>query len=134
MRDYALVNFIRGEILRVPGPSHPTVRMYGTTVSYDFPSEQVDSIDTDPIYWSSAAGRWNYNISGRTFSATDKPGRPSGLFNPGDSADVHFRIAVFRVRDLPMTTSGSVGSARPLMSRRWRFSVVRDAAGNITHP
>ena len=134
MRDYALVNFIRGEILRAPGPAHPNVRMYGVLVPFNFPAEQVDSVDTDPIYWSTAASRWNYNIAGRRFSATDSPGRSTGLFNPGDSADLHFRIGVFRVRDLPAVTAGNVGAARPLVIRRWRFSVVRDAAGNISHP
>ncbi len=135
MRDYALVNFLRGEMLIVPGPVHPNVRMYGALVPFNFPAEQVDSVDADPIYWSTAGSRWNYNIAGRNFSATDAPGPRSGnTFNPGESANVNFRIAVFRVRDLPVVTAGNVGATRPLVSRRWRFSVVRDVAGNITHP
>ncbi|ANH80403.1 hypothetical protein A8C56_04860 [Niabella ginsenosidivorans] len=135
IRDYALVNFIRGQILRVPGPANPTVTMYGNNVPYNFAAEQVDSVDTDPIYWSTAGARWNYNVSGRTFTATDSPGRADGTFNSGDSADLNFRIALFRVRDLPLTTTGNVGAARSLVSRNWRFSVVRDAVtGVISHP
>lgn len=135
MRDYALVNFISGEILRMPGPAHPNVRMYGNLVPFNFPSQQVDSVDADPIYWSDASGRWNYNIAGRTFWATDSPGRSTGLFNPGDVADLDFRIGVYRLADLPATTTGTVGSARAITSAGWRFSVRRDAVtGNITHP
>lgn len=135
MRDYALVNFLRGRLLFMPGPTSPTVRMYGSNVPFNFPSEQVDSVDADPIYWSDASARWNYSTSGRVFSATDDPGRPNNVFNPGDTADVHFRIGVFRISDLPATTSGNVGSARPIVSANWRFSVARDAStGVISHP
>ena len=135
MRDYALVNFLSGELLFMPGPTHPTVTMYGSNVPFNFPATQVDSVDTDPIYWSDAANRWNYNISGRTFTATDDPGRPDHTFNLGDSANVNFRIGVFRISDLPLTTTGNVGTAQPIVSAAWRFSVLRDpVSGVITHP
>jgi len=135
MRDYALVNFLSGELLFMPGPTHPTVTMYGSNVPFNFPATQVDSVDTDPIYWSTAASRWNYTISGRTFTATDDPGRPDNTFNLGDSADVNFRIGVYRISDLPLATTGNVGSAQPIASASWRFSVLRDAtSGVISHP
>lgn len=136
MRNYALVNFLRGNMIRMPGASSPNVMMYGSAVPFNFPVEQVDSVDVDPIYWSSAGSRWNYNVSGRRFSATDNPSiRASKVYNIGESADVHFRIGVFKISDLPATTSGAVGNARPLIIKNWRFSILRDGVtGNISHP
>lgn len=132
LRDYAFVNFIRGSYLDAAA-TPLTVQMYGANVPFNFAAEQVDSVDNDPIYWSDASARWNYNISGRTISATDNPGRTSNAVNLGDVANIHFRISLFRVADLPNVTAGNVGAARPLFSLNWTFSVTRNALG-ITHP
>jgi len=134
LRDYALVQFVKGQILRMPGPANPNARMYGVLVPLNFPNWQVDSVDPDPIYWSEPGTRWDYNTNGRTFSATDDVGRDNHVFNPGDSADLDFKIGVYRISDLPATTTGNIGGAQPIVMRRWSFSVARDLAGNITHP
>ncbi len=134
LRDYALVQFVKGQVLRMPGPANPNARMYGVVVPLNFPNWQVDSVDTDPIYWSEPGIRWDYNTNGRTFSATDDVGRDNHVFNPGDSADLDFKIGVYRISDLPAATNGNIGGAQPIVMRRWSFSVRRDMAGNITHP
>lgn len=131
MRDWALVNWIQGQATNSDG-TFRRVRMYGSVVDYNFATMQVDSIDADPIYWSDAASRWNYRVSGDTFSASDSPGPRDKRYN-GITYDLKFKMGLYRVADLPATTSGNVGSARPVAEYPWRFKVSGCTGGTVSH-
>jgi hypothetical protein len=131
--DYALVNKLQGSSKKADGTPHK-VTMYGSTVDYDFPKEQVDSLDADPVYWSDASARWNYTTESDGFSATDDPGPPGYKFEPGDVTAVKFKIGLYKLSDLPTTTSGSI-AATPVEEKPWQYSVTADAkTGALSHP
>jgi len=131
--QFALVNWVKGSML--DGTGRPfRVTMYGATVPASFPSYQVDSMDTDPVYWSTPARRWNFNDSLTGFWATDSPG-PALKTELGAVYDLDFKIRLYRLADLPKTTSGDVGGATALSEAPWRYSVKVDpVTGAFTHP
>jgi hypothetical protein len=131
--DYALVNKLQGSLRKADG-SFYSVRMYGSVVPFNFTTEQVDSVDADPVYASTATSRWNYSTTAGGFSSNDTPGRVNGVYSPGDVAAVRFKIGLYRMADLPATTTGTI-AANPLSEVPWQFSVVCDATtGAISHP
>jgi len=131
--DFALVNKLQGSMKKADGTFHK-VQMYGSTVDFNFASEQVDSVDPDPIYWSSATARWNYTTVPGGFQATDDPGPPGYSFAKGDVAAVKFKIGLYRLAGVPTTTTGSI-SATPLSELPWQYSVVANATtGALSHP
>jgi|GEM_PF-1296558 len=129
--DWALVNWLQGEAKNADG-SFRKVTMYGKTVDYNFPSMQVDSVDTDPIYWSTDASRWNYNVTDDKFWATDSPG-PTDKKYHGITYDLKFKMGLYKVADLPATTSGDVGSAKPVAEYPWNFKVSGCTDGKVSH-
>jgi hypothetical protein len=131
--QFALVNWIKGSMLDGTGAPF-NVTMYGSTVPANFPGWQVDSVDTDPVYWSAPSSRWNFNTSHTGFWATDSPG-PALSTELGAVYDLNFRIGLYRMADLPATTSGTLGSASALAEKPWRYSVrVDPVSGKFTHP
>jgi hypothetical protein len=105
--------------------------MYGSLVDFNFPSWQVDSVDPDPVYWSDASGRWNYNVTADGFNATDDPG-PALTSEHGAVYAVNFAIGLYKLSDLPTATTGTI-SATPIDEKPWQYSVVVDAAGAFSH-
>jgi hypothetical protein len=129
----ALVNNIQGQGKYANG-TFWKMRMYGSLVDANFPTMQVDSVDVDPVYWSSATGRWNYNRTSTGFYATDDPGPPGYTFDKGDETKFKFKIGLYWLDDLPTTTSGSI-SATPIEEKSWQYSVVADpTTGALSHP
>jgi hypothetical protein len=131
--DYCLVNKLQGSMRKADGSYH-RVRMYGSLVDFNFGSEQVDSVDADPVYWSSDTGRWNYTTAASGFSATDDPGPPGHAFAKGDVAAVKFKIGLYTLAGVPTTTTGSL-SASPIQELPWQYSVAADSTtGTLSHP
>jgi hypothetical protein len=131
--QFALVNWIKGSMLDGTGAPF-TVPMYGAAVPANFPSWQVDSVDTDPVYWSTPGSRWNFTKSVTGFWATDSPG-PALKTELGAVYNLDFRIGLYRMADLPATTSGNLGSATALDEAPWRYSVKVDpVTGAFSHP
>jgi hypothetical protein len=128
-----LVNKIEGQGKYADG-TFWKVRMYGNLVDANFPTIQVDSVDTDPVYWSDSSGRWHYNRTSDGFYATDNPGPPDYKFNKGDEAKLKFKIGVYWLDEVPTTTSGSI-SALPIEEKSWQYSVRADpVTGALSHP
>jgi hypothetical protein len=130
--DYCLVNKLQGSIKKADGTFYK-VKMYDNLVDFNFSSEQVDSVDADPVYWSNSSARWNYTSTSGGFSATDDPGPPGHSFAAGDVAAVKFHIGLYKLADVPTTTTGSI-SATAIQELPWQYSVKADSAGTITHP
>jgi hypothetical protein len=131
--DYCLVNKVQG-FRRMPDGNYDRVMSYGSVVDNNFPTEQVDSVDADPVYWSHPVrGRWNYTVTSNGFMATDNPGPNDHVFAPGYVAAQRFRIGLYELASVPTTTTGTI-STTPIQELPWQFSVVADAAGVITHP
>jgi len=131
--QFALVNWVKGSML--DGTGRPfNVTMYGATVPANFPSYQVDSMDTDPVYWSTPGRRWNFHESLTGFWATDSPG-PALKTELGAVYNLDFKIGLYRLADLPAATAGDVGGATALSEAPWRYSVTVDPkTGAFTHP
>jgi hypothetical protein len=130
-KDYALVNKLKGHEKKGDG-TYFKVKMYESTVDFNFSSFQVDSVDKDPVYWSDTSARWNYDASGDGFSATDDPG-PALSSEHGAEYAVNFKLGIYKLADLPMTTTGSI-SATPIAEKDWQYSVKVDDKGKFTHP
>jgi hypothetical protein len=130
--DFCLVNKLQGHLKKADGTFYK-VKMYDNLVDFNFSSEQVDSVDADPVYWSSSTARWNYTSTSGGFSATDDPGPPGYSFAAGDEAAVKFHIGLYKLADVPTTTTGSI-SASAIQELPWQYSVKADSAGAITHP
>jgi hypothetical protein len=106
--------------------------MYGSTVDANYSSWQVDSVDPDPVYWSETGSRWNYTVVPGGFYATDDPG-PALNTEHGAVYALNFKIGLYKLSDLPATTSGTI-SAASIAEKPWEYSVVVDSAGAFTHP
>jgi hypothetical protein len=130
--DFCLVNKLKGSMKKADGTFHK-VKMYGSLVDFNFSSEQVDSVDADPVYASNSTARWNYSSTSGGFSSNDDPGPPGYTFAAGDEAAVKFHIGLYKLADVPTTTTGSI-SASAIQELPWQYSVKADSAGAITHP
>lgn len=130
--DFVLVNWIQGYMKDAKGKNFK-VMMYGSAVDYHFPKWQVDSVDPDPVYWSDAKSRWNYNRVPGGFWATDDPQPPPGAAK-GWEAAINFKIGLYKAKDVPAKTSGSIGTT-PIQILPWQYSVKSDPkTGKFTHP
>jgi hypothetical protein len=130
-KDYALVNWVKGFMKQGSG-AYFKAQMYGATTDTNWPTFQVDSMDADPVYWSDAAGRWNYNGTFNGFYATDDPG-PALSSEHGAEYALKFQMGLYKLADVPTTTTGTI-SATPLAMVPWDYSVKVDATGAFTHP
>ena len=132
-KKFALVNKIQGTGKLADG-TFWKLYMYGSIVDANFPTTQVDSVDPDPVYWSKPISRWNYTSTAAGFSATDDPGPPGYTFAKGDATKFKFKMGVYGLSDLPITTTGSL-SAKPLDEKDWQYSVAADpVSGALSHP
>lgn len=132
--DYVLVNWLKGH-MKKDATHYFQVEIYGVWGDANWPAFQVDSVDTDPIYWSDAANRRNYTAEGTDgFSATDDPG-PALNTETGAEYDMHFKMEVYRLSDVPATTTGTLGGAesKVIATHYWDYKVNVDAAGAFTH-
>lgn len=132
--DYALVNWNKGFYKNADG-TYKKAKDYGTVREVNFSTWQVDSVDKDPIYWSEAGKRWDYiKVGKRSFKATDDPG-PAKSSDPGAHYKLDFKLQVYRVSDLPATTTGGLGGAesKAIATVFWKYHVKVTAAGKFTH-
>jgi hypothetical protein len=132
--NYALVNWVKGHMKNGKG-GYFNVKMYGKTVKANFGSYQVDSVDVDPIYWSKPGARWNFNkVGSRKFTATDSPG-PALNTEIGAEYDLNFKLQVYRLSDLPKTSSGNLGGAesKAIATVFWNYKVKVSKTGKFTH-
>jgi len=130
-KDYALVNHLKGFEKNGDGTFFK-VKMYGNLVDFNFTSWQVDSVDEDPVYWSDSTARWNYTTTPGGFFATDDPG-PALSSEKGAVYAVNFKIGLYKLADLPTTTSGTI-SATAIAEKPWTYSVTVSDKGAFAHP
>jgi len=122
-----LVNWIQGTAKNKDG-TFRKVKMFDTVMDYNFPTMRIDSLDTDPIYWSSSARRWNYRESAPdTYYATDSPGPNTWV--DGIDYDLKFQMAIHCIDDVSATSdeTGS-GVKNPIQKIDWAFKARYDAA------
>lgn len=132
--DYALVNWNKGYMKKGDG-TYFKAKDYGTVRDANYPTYQVDSLDTDPVYWSEPGTRWRYNKEGTTkFTATDSPGQAEST-EYGADYNLQFKIQVYRLADIPATTSGNLGGAesKAIATAFWEYKTKVSATGKFTH-
>jgi hypothetical protein len=132
--DYALVNWNKGFYKKGDG-TYYKAQDYGTIRDVNFSTWQVDSLDKDPVYWSTAGSRWNYTKSGkRSFTATDDPGQAKAT-QTGSHFKLDFKLQVYRLSDIPKTTTGTLGGAesKAIATVFWKYHVKVSAAGTFSH-
>jgi hypothetical protein len=107
--------------------------MFDQTVDYNFPTMRIDSIDKDPVYWSTTSARWNYQPEGTGFYATDSPG-PT-VWQDGIDYDLKFKMCLHCIDDVSTTSDASgSGVKNPLKCIDWVFKAKYDAAtGTFAH-
>jgi hypothetical protein len=128
----ALVNWIQGTAKNKDG-TFRKVQMFGKQVDYNFPTMRIDSVDTDPVYWSDAAARWNYKPEGTGDFATDSPGPTTWV--DGINYDLKFKMCLYCLDDVSAASdeAGS-GVKNPLKCIDWAFKAKYDAVtGTFTH-
>ena len=134
VEDYAIVNWLKGYSKKGNG-GYFKVKMYGSWVDYNFPKYQVDSVDTDPIYWSTTSNRWNFDKEGSDgFSATDSPG-PALTTEKGAFYNIKFKTQLYRMSDLPLATSGKLSGSesKAIRTKWWRYRVKVNSRGEFRH-
>jgi hypothetical protein len=131
--DFIIVNWLKGSMKKPDGNPYK-VKMYGSSVDFDFSDWQVDSVDADPAYWSDGGVRWNYSVdAANKFSATDSPGPMYTRDGKGAKAALDFKTAVYKSADVPTTTTGTL-SATPLSSfETWSYHVAVLGGGKFSH-
>lgn len=104
----------------------------GTPINY--PKWQVDTVDTDPIYWSQPGSRWNYVSEGDdTYSATDDPG-PALSTEHGAEYAMQFRMCIYCIDDVPEKKTDHVITSKAIKCIDWEYSVKVGKDGTFTHP
>jgi len=131
---YAFVNWVKGYMKKGDGTFFQA-KMYGINGNANWADYQVDSVDTDPIYWSTAGSRRNYNnVGSRRFTATDSPG-PALNTEHGAEYKLNFKLQIYRVSDLPAATAGNLGGkeSKAIATVYWGYEVKVSAGGGFTH-
>jgi hypothetical protein len=136
-KECVLVNYVQGSAKNGDG-TYRTVTQYGMSGrDNNFPTKTVDSVDTDPAYWSTAGSRWNYREepnAGRTYSASDDPG-PAQSSQKGSVRAQKFTMCIYCITDVPANapeTGTGIGTAKQCIN--WEYSVVVDNDGKFSHP
>lgn len=132
--DYALVNWNKGYMKKGDG-TYFKAKDYGIVRDANYPTYQVDSLDTDPVYWSEPGNRWMYNKEGSTrFTATDSPGQAEST-EYGADYNLQFKLQVYRLADIPVSTSGTLGGAesKAIATVFWEYKTKVSATGKFTH-
>jgi hypothetical protein len=129
----ALVNWVQGTAKNKDG-TFITAKLFDKTTDINFADSRIDSMDTDPVYWSNSTGRWNYKSGGTdTFFATDSPGPPTWV--DGMDFDLKFKMCLYCIDDVDAGSDekGS-GVKNPLKCIDWVFKAKFDAAaGKFDH-
>ncbi len=131
----AMVNWIQGTAKNKDG-TFRKVQQFDQIVDYNFPSSRIDSLDKDPVYWSTSSARWNYDVSAAaggsgagagSFSATDSPGPP--VWEDGIDYDLKFKMCAYCIDDVSATSDANgSGVKNPLRCVDWVFKAKYDAA------
>lgn len=131
VKKYCLVQWTKGYAKQGDGTYFKTT-VYGTTRDWNDATWVIDSVDKDPIYWSSSSGRWNYNKSGNTFTATDDPG-PALSSETEATYAAQFKVAVYETDKVPTTTTGTIATSPVTGFQYWNYSVKVDKHGKFSH-
>lgn len=133
----AMVNWIQGTAKNKDG-TFRKVQQFDQIVDYNFPSSRIDSLDKDPVYWSTSSARWNYNIAAAaggsgagagSFSAIDSPGPPA--WEDGIDYDLKFKMCAYCIDDVSATSDANgSGVKNPLRCVDWAFKAKYDAANH----
>lgn len=131
--DFVLVQFLKGYLKKPDGTAYK-VKMYGSSVDFNFADWQVDSLDEDPVYASTGGTRWNYSVDAADkFSSTDSPGPMYDSDGKGAEAKLDFKIGVYKSADVQKKTSGTI-SATPITSMEpWSYNVNVLGGGKFSH-
>lgn len=130
IRDYALVNYIKGVAVRNARGDPFYVTMDQISVPYYFPNWRVDSPDHDPVYASSGTIRWSYTPTANGFFTTDNPG-PARSSEPDSLWDLCFKTELHRLSSVPADYSAPLPA--PLDVKFWQYYVRVDSAGRFSH-
>lgn len=131
IRDYVLVNKIKGVAVRNARGEPFTLMMDEIMVPYYFDNWRVDSPDHDPVFGSTNLNRWaGYTPTSTGFYYEDSPG-PAHSSEPNSFYDLCFKTELHRSRDVPMEYSAPLPA--PLEVRYWQYYVRVDAAGRYSH-
>ncbi len=131
-KDYCLVQWTKGYAKAGDGTYFKST-VYGKEKDWNDSDWVIDSVDEDPIYWSDSSARWNYNLSGNKFTATDDPG-PALSSEKGAVYAAQFKVAVYETAKVPTTTTGTISTTPLTGFQFWNYSVVVDKDGKFTHP
>jgi hypothetical protein len=131
-KDYCLVQWTKGFAKNGSGAFFKST-VYGKDKDWNDADWVIDSVDEDPIYWSDSTARWNYNLSGNKFTATDDPG-PALTSEKGAVYAAQFKVAVYETAKVPTTTTGTIATTPLTAFQFWNYSVVVDKDGKFTHP
>jgi hypothetical protein len=132
VKDYCLVQWTKGYAKKGDGKFFKSTD-YGATRDWNYADWVIDSVDPDPIYWSNSASRWNYNVSGNQFAATDDPG-PALSSEKGAIYAAQFKVAVYETAKVPLTTTGTISTTPVTAYEYWNYSVNVGTDGKFTHP
>lgn len=128
-----MVNWVQGSAKFKDG-TYRRATVFDKGVDINFPTMQIDSVDTDPVYWSDSTGRWNYNGAGTgSISASDSPGPAKWL--DGMHSDLSFKMCLYCIDDVSAASdvAGS-GVKNPLKCIPWEIKAKYDAkTGKCTH-
>jgi len=130
-----MVNWVQGTA-KNKDRTFRKAKVFDKIVDINFPKEQIDSIDKDPVYWSDAGGRWNYRFTvgtGDEFFAEDSPGPQ--VWVDGMDYDLKYKMCLYCIDDVsPISDESGSGVKNPLKCINWVFKARYDAAAKkFTH-
>jgi hypothetical protein len=100
----------------------------------DFSDWTIDTVDTDPAYWSKDGSRWNYDSEGDdTYSATDDPG-PATSSEHGAVYAMKFKMCIYCIDEVPEKKVNGTITAKAIKCIEWQYSVKVANDGAFTHP
>jgi len=128
-----LVNWAKGSCRDGNGnPFISTQQNVDTPI--DFPRWTVDTVDEDPVYWSSGGTRWRYtHEGGDTYSARDDPG-PALSSETGAVYAMKFRMCIYCIDDVPLKKIDHIILTKAIKCIEWQYSVRVAGNGTFSHP
>lgn len=159
--NYGFAHFIKGCVFESFVADGAVVKLrsvskynFDNAKKYHFPEWVIDSIDSDPFYWS-MDGRerhylyyWNttpgsFNPATRKFYGEEKPDYPrlyvtdrpgQAFFSNGSARNIslEFRLCIYKAGDIPgTTTEDNVNFAMPIRCFDWQSSFVYNHATGV---
>jgi len=128
-----LVNWAKGSCR--DGNGNPFIStQQNVDTPMDFPTWTVDTIDEDPVYWSSGGTRWRYtHVGGDTYSAQDDPG-PALSSEIGAVYAMTFRMCIYCIDDVPLRKIDHIILTKAIQCIEWQYSVRVAGNGTFSHP